>query len=263
MAFPLAFVTECSKKKGVTQEELSSASRDELIEVAIMAMHRADEECDRHTQSEARLAITDARLAEVEQQLRWFKNQIFGTKSERLPLDFDDSTQLHLGEIAKTGSSEEEPAVLTVGGYQRKQKSKTKDEDLGEGDAGLRFDDSVPVKAIHVPNPEIDGLPEDQKENVTEKISYRLAQEPASYVVLEIIRQVIKEKDTGELTCPPAPASVLPGSYRGCERAGRAPDRQVPVPPSSLSTASTDAGRRSHDLEIESLELGPSNNRTP
>ncbi len=176
-------------------------------------MRRADEEYDRRTELEKRLANSEARLAEVEQQLRWFKNQLFGTKSERRPLDVDESTQLHLGEIAKTASTKEEPAVLTVGGYQRKKKAKTKDEDLGEGNAGLRFDDSVPVKTIHVPNPEIDDLPEDQKEHITEKISYRLAQEPASYVVLKIVRQVIKKKNTGELVCPPAPASVLPGSY--------------------------------------------------
>jgi len=209
MAFPLAFVTECSKNNGVTQEELSNISRDELIDLAMTATtetQRADEECERRTQLETR-------LADVEQQLRWFKNQIFGTKSERRPMDLDDSSQLHLGEMAKTASTEEEPDASTVRGHQRKKKSKTQDEDLGENDTGLRFDDSVPMRTIHVSNPEIDALPEDQRENVTEKISYRLAQEPASYVVLEIIRPVIKEKETGELLCPQAPASVLPGSY--------------------------------------------------
>ena len=206
MAFLLAFVTEYSNKRCVTQEELSIISHDELIDLAMTSMQRADEECERRTQSEAR-------LAEVEQQLRWFKNQLFGTKSERRPIDLDDSSQLHLGEIAKAASTEEEPAASTVRGHQRRKKSKTQDEDLGEHDTGLRFDDSVPVKTIHVANPEIDDLPEDQKDDVTEKISYRLAQEPASYVVLKIVRPVIKEKATGELLCPPAPASVLPGSY--------------------------------------------------
>jgi transposase len=118
-----------------------------------------------------------------------------------------------LGEIAKTASTEEESPAATVRGYQRKKKSRTQDEDLGESEAGLRFDDSVPVKTLHVPNPEIDDLPEDLKGNVTEKISYRLAQEPASYVVLKIVRPVLKEKNTGALVCPPAPAAVLPGSY--------------------------------------------------
>jgi len=38
MAFPLAFVTECSKKNGVTQEELANVGRDELIDLAMTAM---------------------------------------------------------------------------------------------------------------------------------------------------------------------------------------------------------------------------------
>lgn len=62
MVFLLALVTG-EVKKGVTQEELSNVSRDELIELAIIAMCRADEECELRTQSETR-------LAEVEQQLR-------------------------------------------------------------------------------------------------------------------------------------------------------------------------------------------------
>jgi len=213
MAYLLAFVTECSNKGGVTQEELSDVSRDELVALAMAATRRADEEWDRRRQSEARLARSDTRLAEVEQQLRWFKNQLFGTKSERRPMGFDDSSQLCLGEIAKTATAEKEPRVATVRGYQRRKKTTTEDPGLPESEAGLRFDDSVPIQTIHVPNAELDDLSEDQKENVTEKISYRLAQEPASYVVLKIVRQVIRRKDTGELTCPPAPASVLPGSY--------------------------------------------------
>jgi hypothetical protein len=68
MAFLLESVTECSNKDGVTQEDFSESNRDELIEFAIEAMQRADEECVRRTKSEAR-------LAEVEQQLRWLKNQ--------------------------------------------------------------------------------------------------------------------------------------------------------------------------------------------
>lgn len=62
MVFLLALVTG-AVKKGVTQEELSNVSRDELIELAIIAMCRADEECELRTQSETC-------LAEVEQQLR-------------------------------------------------------------------------------------------------------------------------------------------------------------------------------------------------
>jgi len=43
----------------------------------------------------------------------------------------------------------------------------------------------------------------------TEKITYRLAQRPGSYVVLKYVRPVIKRKETGELITPSAPANVL------------------------------------------------------
>jgi transposase len=206
MAYLLEFDIECSNNRRVTQEEISKASRDELIEFAIDATRRADAECELRTQSEAR-------LAEVEQQVRWLRNQLFGTKSERRLVTPDDSSQLCLGEIADAAPVEPAPSEATVREHQRKKSSGPEKDDLGESEAGLRFDDSVPVKTIHVPNPEIDDLPEGERKKVSEKISYRLAQEPASYVVLKIVRQVIKRNDTEELTCPPVPASVLPKSY--------------------------------------------------
>ncbi|HKA52095.1 MAG TPA: IS66 family transposase [Candidatus Binatia bacterium] len=76
---------------------------------------------------------------------------------------------------------------------------------------GLRFDSSVPVEVIVVPNPTIAGLAEDEYEVVGEKVSYRLAQRPGAYVILKYVRQVIKRKETGALSCPPAPPAVLEG----------------------------------------------------
>ena len=62
----------------MTQEEISQASREELIELVL---------------------TSEARREELEQQLRWFKKQLFGTKSERRPRLSDDASQLCLGEI--------------------------------------------------------------------------------------------------------------------------------------------------------------------
>jgi transposase len=172
----------------VTQEEISQASREELIELVLSS---------------------EARREELEQQLRWFKKQLFGTKSERRPTVSDDASQLCLGEISRAPRAEAEAEMATVQAHQRRKhpKAQTREE------PGLCFDDSVPVKTILVPNPELDGLDEDELENVTEKVTYRLAQEPASYVVLKIVRQVVKRKDTEELSCPPAPPAVLEKSY--------------------------------------------------
>ena len=68
------------------REGLDDVTRDELIDL-LLASH--------------------ARLEEVEQQLRWFKKQKFGTKSERRILQTDPS-QLSLGEgIAEKTPTEE------------------------------------------------------------------------------------------------------------------------------------------------------------
>jgi transposase len=172
-------------------EDFQESSRDELID---------------------RVIETDARLQEAEQQLRWFKQQLFGAKSERRHAVGDDPSQLSLGEAiteGKTTGEENDAKASTVRAHERRKPGATETPD----EPGLRFDDSVPVKTILVPNKELEELSEDEYTEVTEKTSYRLAQEPAAYVVLRIIRQVVKRKDTLQLSCPPVPPSVLEKSH--------------------------------------------------
>ena len=169
------------------REGLDEATRDELVNLVL---------------------ASDARLEEVEQQLRWFKKQLFGTKSERRILQADPS-QLSLGEgLVEKAPIEEEPATEVRGHARRKSSGKQAPED-----PGLRFDDSVPMETLITEDPETQGLNEDEFEVISEKKTYRLAQRPASYVILEHIRRVTKRKATGQISCAPAPPSVLPGSY--------------------------------------------------
>jgi transposase len=77
-------------------------------------------------------------------------------------------------------------------------------------DEGLRFDETVPVEVIRMPPPaELAAVPADQQSLISEKISYRLAQRPGSYVILKYIRPVIRRGDTQELVSTPAPDNVL------------------------------------------------------
>lgn len=171
----------------MTRDGLDQASREELIDLVL---------------------TSNARLEEVEQQLRWFKNQLFGTKSERRLVEGDPS-QLSLGErIIEQTETEEKPATAVRGHARRKQNTPKAQEE-----PGLRFDDTVPVETTVESDPRIEGLSEDEFEVIAEKKTYQLAQRPASYVVLETIRRVVKRSETGEISCPPAPPSVLPGSY--------------------------------------------------
>ena len=83
----------------------------------------------------------------------------------------------------------------------------------GSDESPLFFDEAkVPVEVIVVPNPETAGLAADHFEVIGEKVSYRLAQRPGSYVVLKYPRGVIKRRDTHKLSCPAAPVGVIEGS---------------------------------------------------
>jgi len=176
-----------------------------------------------------------ASLDELRRQVEWFKRQLFGSKSDRRVV-VPDGRQLFLGEAGN-----EIPAVadssVTVAEHQRRRRPPQEEAD----ESGLRFDESVPVEEIRLEDPDLQA---GEGEVVTEKVTYRLAQRPASYVVLKYVRPVVKRRDGG-LSCPPAPPSVLGKSLADVSLlACLAGDRQVPVPPAALPQAPEDAGRR-------------------
>jgi transposase len=171
----------------VSPKDFEQASRDELIDLVVEA----------HEQRE-----------QLEHQLRWFKKQLFGEKSERRTDLTADPSQLNLGEaFASTAAPAEK--TREVRGHTRRERTPREE----NAESGLRFDDSVPVRRIEIPNPELDGLDEDDFIEIDERVTHQLAQQPASYVVIETVRKVLKRRETGEITCPPAPSSVLDRSY--------------------------------------------------
>lgn len=139
-----------------------------------------------------------ARVDELTRQLEWFKQQLFGSKSERRLVD-PDSRQLALGEWRQPEAPGQE---ITVAEHRRRSQPR-RNADREEG--GLRFDDSVPVEEIRIDPPELD----EDHEIIGQKETCRLAQKPASYVVLKYIRPVLKRKADGKISCAPAPAAVL------------------------------------------------------
>ena len=149
------------------------------------------------------------------QQLDWFKRQLFGRKSEkRLAFDAREQGNLLFG-LGVEAPPEQDPVPSEKITYQRRKKQRV----ASVNDSGLRFDASVPVTTIHVTDPQIAAIPEADRQVITEKVSYRLAQEPGSYqkqatacavlYVLKYIRQVVKRRDTGELVTAAAAPNVL------------------------------------------------------
>jgi len=150
------------------------------------------------------------RLAEVEHQNEWFKRQLFGRKSERRLAEVTKH-QLCLDEVMDVEEAPP-PTSETIQSYQRRQRRKLPMEG-SVLEKGLRFDETVPVEEVEIPNPAIEGLDPSQYTIVSEKVTVRLAQRPGSYVIVRYIRKVAKLKATKKLTCAPAPSSVLEKSY--------------------------------------------------
>ena len=147
-----------------------------------------------------------AENADLKKQLDWFKRQLFGPKSEkRLP---HNPYQMSLGEEFKPpeGSADEQPKQTIT--YERGRAAKVRSEDCVT-DAGLRFDHTVPVKTIRLPVFELNGLSIDQYEVIDINKTYRLAQRPASYVVLCYEQPVVKLKESQQIVSAIMTANAL------------------------------------------------------
>jgi len=142
-------------------------------------------------------------VQELRSQLEWFRQQIFGSHSERQIIS-PDQLALFLGVPPQEGQQQEPPGT-TVAAHKRRKKRTGKE----SNDTGLRFDPEVPQKIIDLVCPELDGPDADQYEVVGYKESYRLASTPGTSVVLCYRRPVVKHKPTEVLSQPPAPLGPL------------------------------------------------------
>lgn len=150
------------------------------------------------------------RNEELEQELAWFRQQIFGQKSEQRKY-LEDPRQMSLGELAKAAAAAV-PEKTPVKGYERGKAPKVRAEDA-VSDSGLRFGPDVPVEEVVIPNPAIIGLSENDYEKLEDKITYRLAQKPAAYVVIKYVRPVFKLNKAQSPVCAKMPPAVIKGSF--------------------------------------------------
>jgi len=151
--------------------------------------------------------LAQAQLIEqLKRQLDWYRRQMFGSKSERLVLQ-DNPQQICLGEIVDQGSALAPPPKRRVVAEHTRAVSKAKD----EGESLPFFDETrVPMQTIELPIPE--ALANEAYDRIGQKITYRLAQRPAAYVVLRYVRPLIKLRESARLVTTPAPAGVIEGS---------------------------------------------------
>ncbi len=140
----------------------------------------------------------------LKHQLDWFRRQLFGEKSEkRMLVDNPNQGTLFGAEVT---DSEDVPEPKQTISYQRGKAKKDRGNSVN--DSGLRFDDSVPVEQLRIEPAELHGPDADQYEIIGEKVTHRLAQHPASYVVLAYTEVIIKKKTTQQII-PATTASAV------------------------------------------------------
>lgn len=141
-------------------------------------------------------------------RIAWFEKQLFGRKSEKRLIDSPQQFDLLTAPTATETLPEEKPLTVT---YQRGTAKKNRPEDCVT-DVGLRFSDDVPVEIIRVTPPELEGDSAADYDIIDTKISRKLAQQPASYVVLQYEVPVLKHKQTQTVTTTAMPEQVLDSS---------------------------------------------------
>ena len=153
----------------------------------------------------------ERQIVQLRRQVAWFERQIFGQKSER-HLPIPAGVQGTLGQAFDAIPPDLPPRKkVRIPAYDRQVKQTTPTN--GADESTLFFDEKkVTVQTIVVPPPAIDGDNQADYEVIGEKVSYRLAQRPGSYVVLKYVRPVIKQGVAQTISCPPVPVGVIEGS---------------------------------------------------
>lgn len=152
------------------------------------------------------IAIRDEKIAYLNEQLEWFKRQIFGKRSERVVSDLN--SQFLYFEGFENPSGKKEQKKTPVPAHERKKPNR-------DGKDKIQLPDDLPVQTTII------DIPEDQKVcqetgqalvQIGVEVSHKLAHKPGSYYIKEIIRPKYahpNKEENGILTAS-LPDSLLP-----------------------------------------------------
>lgn len=162
--------------------------------------------------SESEVDILREENAELKRRVAWFENQVFGQKSEKRIIDNPDQMSL-LGKPVETPPAPEDK-IETVS--QRGKAKKHRPDNCVTG-TGLRFSEEIPVEVVELVPDELLGGDADQYTVIDTHSTFKLAQRPASYVIIEYRKPVLKRidaenSDGAELVTTTMPDQVLDNS---------------------------------------------------
>lgn len=123
----------------------------------------------------------DQKIHNLEEELAWFKRQIFGKRSERIVSDLN-SQQLFFEGFENLATKEEEKKE--VASHKRKKPDRN-------GQDKITLPEDLPVKTTILDIPEEDKVCKETGQPLVQigvEVSHKLAHEPGSYYIKEIIR---------------------------------------------------------------------------
>ena len=148
----------------------------------------------------------DQEIIHLQEQLDWFKRQIFGKKSERIARDLDKAQMQFEGfDLPQVPDKEK---TQTVPAHERRKPRR-------DGQDAITIPEDLPVKTIVFDIPDAEkvcketGVP---LVHIGNETTHKLAHEPGSYYIKEIIRPKYahpKKPEDGVLTAE-LPGSLIP-----------------------------------------------------
>jgi transposase len=157
------------------------------------------------TSRDEKIVRMDNKIQELEEQLAWFKRQVFGKRSERVVTDLN-TAQLVFEGFETVSTKEDEKK--SVAAHERKKPNR-------DGKDKISLPEDLPVKTIILDIPEEQKICRETGEPLVQigvEVSHKLAHEPGSYYIKEIIRPkyVHPQREENGILTASLPDSLLP-----------------------------------------------------
>ena len=142
------------------------------------------------------LVLRDRKITHLQEQLDWFKRQIFGKKSERIARDLNQEQMTFEG--FQTPETKNEEKIKTIPAHERRKPKR-------DGQDAITLPADLPVKTIVLDIPEEEkvcketGIP---LVHIGNETTHKLAQEPESYYIKETWFSELKRMVLNETYSP-------------------------------------------------------------
>ncbi len=154
-------------------------------------------------QHEKEKSLLKKQIAHLQEQMDWFKRQLFGKKSERI-VDTQDSQQPYFPGLEPIAPVAEKKQKIE--GHERKRNATGKDT--------ITFPDDIPVERYVLDIPENEKICHETGEQLVkigEEITSKLAYRPGSYFIKQFVRPkyAYPQREENGITIVDLPESLL------------------------------------------------------